>query len=183
MTDIDLNRLAVDREYWDECGAPDGATHYGPHAQRFIKECKSCYMAFLPEYRSGEWVAIESPMSHQYIPRPTNQEWDGEGLPPVGVECEVRAQDGEPWYVVEIIAHYQGSAVFVAGDDYPYGVYDGCSHPENFRPLKTQHERQRNGDSVAVPVAALEYLKDQWPGAYAKFYERIYSDRHPKPLQ
>lgn len=42
---------------------------------------------------------------------------------------------------------------------------------------------QPEGDAVAVPVAALEYLKDQWPGAYAKLYERICSNKHPQPPQ
>jgi hypothetical protein len=40
---------------------------------------------------------------------------------------------------------------------------------------------QPEGDAVAVPVAALEYLKDQWPGAYAKLYERICSNNLPQP--
>ena len=70
--------------------------------------------------------------------------WNGEGLPPVGCECEFQNTIGEPWYVVQIIAHFERSAVFAAGDDYPNGCYDGCSHPENFRPLKTQAERERD---------------------------------------
>jgi hypothetical protein len=40
---------------------------------------------------------------------------------------------------------------------------------------------QPEGDAVAVPVAALEYLKDQWSGAYAKLYERICSNNLPQP--
>lgn len=28
MSNIDLKRLAEDREYWDQCGAPEGTTHY-----------------------------------------------------------------------------------------------------------------------------------------------------------
>ena len=47
--------------------------------------------------------------------------------------------------------------------------------------LLTATTPQQEGDAVAVPVAALEYLKDQWPGAYAKLYERICSNKRPQP--
>jgi len=67
-------------------------------------------------------------------------EWDGIGLPPVGCECEIQTQSGDPWCVVKIVAHFYGAAVFAAGDDYPYGAYDGCRHAECFRPIHSQAE-------------------------------------------
>lgn len=35
MTDINLKRLAVDREYWDECATWKGARHYCTNSGRF----------------------------------------------------------------------------------------------------------------------------------------------------
>ena len=42
---------------------------------------------------------------------------------------------------------------------------------------------QPEGDVLLVPVDAVEYLRDQWPGAYAKFYARAYGVVRPQPPQ
>jgi hypothetical protein len=74
-----------------------------------------------------------------YTPRPVEpatSDWV-DGWPPLGQECIFQLEDGQD-YVVLPIAYYEGSVVFVAGDDYRLGMYDGCSNLESFRPIRTQ---------------------------------------------
>lgn len=66
-------------------------------------------------------------------------EWNGEGLPPVGVECEFKCATGE-WVEVEITAIARNGVCFVErgknGENY-------VSFSREFRPLRTEAERKR----------------------------------------
>jgi hypothetical protein len=68
--------------------APEEATHYNLNNYMFYKVVdKEVYIAC-----EGEWFVsthnVDDFVKHStVIPRPSKQEWDGKGLPPVGVEC------------------------------------------------------------------------------------------------
>lgn len=163
---IDTQKLATDPEYWDSV-APEGATHYSPLVERFVKECRSCYMAHITEGRHGEWIVIESPQSHQYIPRPTKPEteWKG-GLPPTGCECELTHPVRASFEDREVIADVpEGTKVKINGRaDFGHGevcIFSGTTdgawftgyHKElAFRPARTKQQRQR--DELAEAVEA-----------------------------
>ena len=74
-------------------------------------------------------------------------EWDGDGLPPVGVECEFKCATGE-WVAVEITAIARNGVCFVErgknGENY---VPFRCE----FRPLRNEAERKR--ESAAKEMA------------------------------
>ena len=93
---IDIERLATDRAYWDEV-APEGA-------EAFINEEFTMWLGSIEfSFDDGEWVkeCISWPLSKYVmdknftvIIRPdAPEEWDGTGLPPVGVECEMGPMD------------------------------------------------------------------------------------------
>lgn len=115
MSEIDIERLKVDKSLW-----PSHASYYCTEDRifknKFAGPCKFC------------------------IPRPTRQEWDGEGLPPVGVECEVDDPVLGNWN--KCIVKWIGREVVVV--DRPEGG-ELCvlKRAENFRPLKSQQKRQR----------------------------------------
>ncbi|MDZ4192888.1 MAG: hypothetical protein U1D65_12845 [Pseudomonas sp.] len=52
-------------------------------------------------------------------------EWNGEGLPPVGLECEVQNPMDGSWCECKILVHEGQVAVFRADRNYPW-VYDGA---------------------------------------------------------
>jgi hypothetical protein len=102
---IDLERLAVDADYWDEV-APEGATHF-MHTEKFVKWVFGVEWVFYAS--SGrEWKKTHCNwMLKQYLndgtfvlAKPSKiaaPEWDGTGLPPVGCECKavwLEAPDG-----------------------------------------------------------------------------------------
>ena len=77
-------------------------------------------------------------------------EWDGDGLPPVGVECEFKCATGE-WVAVEITAIARNGVCFVErgknGENY---VPFRCE----FRPLRTEAERARDKLAASLHIAA-----------------------------
>lgn len=85
---IDIERLKHDREYWDSV-APEGATHFQPDKGKSFSwydiEKKKVFCN-----PGNRWIESWSPKEYwdSLIPRPSPT-WNGEGLPPVGVECEI----------------------------------------------------------------------------------------------
>lgn len=76
-------------------------------------------------------------------------DWDGKGLPPVGVECECCYTSPSEYYRVKIIAHDDEKAVFRwidgpmqfklgDGDHYTLGAFTN-PHP-TFRPIRTPEQ-------------------------------------------
>lgn len=103
--------------------------------------------------------------------RPTKQEWDGEGLPEVGVVCQCLFNDG--WCKVAVLARH-GSEFWVKRPRGTHIVSEGLGN--KFRPLKSKQERQRE------ELAALcdEYITrddygDNLADAVIKFYEERYN--------
>ncbi|ELQ6160116.1 hypothetical protein R2281_003883 [Cronobacter dublinensis] len=87
--------------------------------------------------------------------------WDGEGLPPVGCECEA-IYGRDAWFKVKIIAHDSGRVIgrWLEGDrnddllDY--------SHQESFRPIRSEADKKRAEGVIALSrvdpsVAPFEY--------------------------
>jgi hypothetical protein len=144
---IDLERLAVDADYWDEV-APEGATHF-MHTEKFVKWVFGVEWVFYAS--SGrEWKKTHCNwMLKQYLndgtfvlAKPAAQEYDGTGLPPVGCECEVKGAV-ENWCKCEIVAHHKGRAVFFCDHWAHESDYDALPATQ-FRPIRSQAERVRD---------------------------------------
>jgi hypothetical protein len=142
---IDLERLAVDLDYWNEV-APEGATHF-MYSEKFVKWVDGVELSF---YVSSErkWKKSFCSWSlQQYIDcgdymiaKPTKlaaQEWDGEGLPPVGIICDVWHLK-KTWRRAEIVAHVMSvegeKAVWQLVD---YSEWSGDLE-DKFRPIRSQ---------------------------------------------
>ncbi|MCE1970827.1 hypothetical protein LWT57_12470 [Enterobacter cloacae] len=69
-------------------------------------------------------------------------EWDGDGLPPVGCECEIVDKDGLLRYghgeSGEVIAHIENTAVIRMS----YGL--GCFNAGFLRPIRSEEEKKRD---------------------------------------
>ena len=65
-------------------------------------------------------------------------EWDGEGLPPVGCECEFVSNDTS-WGTVVIIGYDCGKVVFKPSGETYYGIEPSIH--QIFRPLRPEAER------------------------------------------
>lgn len=129
--------------------APEGATHYlpGRHHPWYWNDGEA--WMFWTGFVWGN-VAPNSAEKKAMIKRP--EEWNGEGLPPVGTVCElVRPNEMtdsfsdflETGSRVSIIAHFQSNGGMVAAF-----TYQGCGKEtqvdkgseENFRPIRTPEQ-------------------------------------------
>ncbi|EPV5046686.1 hypothetical protein ACV6RK_000372 [Cronobacter malonaticus] len=100
--------------------------------------------------------------------------WDGEGLPPVGCECEA-IYGRDVWFKVKIIAYDSGRVIgrWLEGDrdddllDY--------SHQEAFRPIRSEADKRRD-----EAIAALKELNPQLVGELAGYlYDEIAAGKIP----
>lgn len=161
---------------WPE-GAVECCRHYGTNSIDFYDETGNwdddCYLKYGKDF-AKDCVYEETLESHrlQSISRSEyekalaasqNPAWNGEGLPPVGCECECQFLDA--WHVCKVL--FVGAEVIV-------GVIDGSerafsvSHTK-FRPLQSEAERKRNSAVEAMQREADE--GDNW--IYSE-YEIIY---------
>lgn len=72
--------------------------------------------------------------------------WDGEGLPPVGVECEITAHNNRWGLLGGSI--YKGSVIAYSGEEFWFKAVDGTStitrtDKVDFRPIRTEANRKR----------------------------------------
>lgn len=98
-----------------------GATHYldaGDLDTRFRDLSCETWKYF--NMATGEWVqhyfSSEDLLArHDLIPRPKPKPWSGpeDGLPPVGLECEVDHGNGKHWDKVTIVAHHCEKAIYL----------------------------------------------------------------------
>lgn len=122
---------------------PEGATHTAQEkAYRMFEH--GIWWA----YADGDWVVVKNAEPQHYTPIKYEVielnaqkvvEWGGEGLPPVGVECELKAK--KSWELVKILAHvvvdprFNPIAIYMPVND-PSAVVGqavaGC-----FRPART----------------------------------------------
>lgn len=98
----------------DWSSAPAEATHWDCRqfvSPAFMKKLSGADNWLF--YSGGNWhiYGMLSPAEEsKLIPRPTIQEWTGEGLPPVGTVCEFRVKEGD-WRQCEVIAHKSEVAI------------------------------------------------------------------------
>ena len=83
----------------------------------------------------------------------SKQEWDGEGLPPVGVNAEVLfADDTEPkWY--SFLAKYIGEnhvVALVGLEEVSYKISELCTKDVKFAPVRSEEDRKRDESVIAI---------------------------------
>lgn len=139
--------------------APEGATHFDPE-----DNSESCWMMEIGKrawafYDTECWVSIDySEVAHDiknYIPRPAKPaapEWNGEGLPPVGCECELKR--GDEWVPVKITGKGERVTVFRKLESFMEYITEAEAH--EFRSLRTAEQRQRE-ELVTAAIQACPY--------------------------
>ncbi|WP_338570548.1 hypothetical protein VRB37_16630 [Erwinia billingiae] len=81
-------------------------------------------------------------------------EWDGEGLPPVGCECEWLASGDHDWLKIRVLDYNEdevwllplnGAQSFTVGN------------PDGFRPFRTEEERRRETAAEAIKSLIIDF--------------------------
>jgi hypothetical protein len=156
---IDLERLAVDADYWDEV-APEGATHF-MYSEKFVKWVDGVELSFyvsserkwkksfcswsLQQYIDCGDYMIAKPKSQPTDTQPAESgaqisaEWDGKGLPPVGWHGECTWGNKENSHECVILP-----VLKIAINFYTSWSVDQISQLEGveFRPIRSQAWRE-----------------------------------------
>jgi hypothetical protein len=103
------------------------------------------------------------------------REWSGDGIPPIGCECEMRDSKGA-WLPVVIIAKNDG---FTFGWSYDYRIVLFGDKADEFRPLRTEAEKLRE-DGIAEMLRAL-YGPQEY--TYREICELIYDAGYRKEIK
>ena len=146
---VDIERLKVDADYWDEVAPMTGAKYYCPRHRYFLVSHCGCFGS---------------------IPRPTSPEWV-DGLPPVGCECEMKHGGTANYVDVLIIGYYDtpwgdnGKAVVVKcpslfPDESDYVSPINIDSSLHFRPIQTPEQRQLDELQDLCEVALAEHDKN-----------------------
>lgn len=116
--------------------APEGATHWEPSGPEFNegwmkKEGNGWFFWGLgAEWKYGGDVSAEREATFEARPQ---EAWDGQGLPPVGTNCEYRSSDG--WLQCEVVAHRNNAAVVL---DHHYEA--DFVPRQDLRPIRTPEQ-------------------------------------------
>ena len=156
--------------------APEGADKYNTYNNLFYKGAQPDLQVFT----RGQWkrsVFVKS--DERFVCRPTTPSWSGEGLPPVGVVCEV--DYCEQWHPCEIIAHFQQRCGMVAA--FTVDIVNGAKSLDafgegSFRPIRTPEQSAADERESAVN-GMLCY--DALGGSRRGLAEALYDAGYRKP--
>ncbi len=86
-------------------------------------------------------------------------EWRGEGLPPVGVECEWLASGDHEWIAVTVLC-YDGEDAWLKPSDGSQSFVVG--NVDNFRPLRAEAEKLRESaiNDIAILIGRGTFFQD-----------------------
>lgn len=103
--------------------------------------------------------------------------WNGEGLPPVGCECELF--DCEAWNPVRI--KYVGDKYVTTHriDLNSERVYRFAQRPEKFRPTRTEAERKRDDITGLMRYSCTNFNKTDVIHAVGEIYDAIAAGKIP----
>lgn len=173
-------------------GWPDGVTHIGQDYDRelmFYGRGRVMTGIFLDELAidhrkrgvsgAGSSSKITQEQYESALAASQKPAWSGEGLPPVGMHCEIVDPDGVLMYGQgesgEVISHVENTAVIRMS----YGL--GCFEAKFLRPLRSEAERKRDAAAEAIDYWLPEYIPDTPNEFYhaKKIYDAIAAGKIP----
>ena len=124
---------------------PEGATHtYTESGGTSFRKMSGSYWL---GYADGDWIILNNPFPHLYVPIQADPEWDGEGLPPVGaiVYCRSHNRDVEILKEPELVPYVSAPCRALDNDELFWGG--------DFMPVKTPEQiasDERMADAYAM---------------------------------
>lgn len=102
--------------------------------------------------------------------------WNGDGLPPVGCECEFQNFSDSPWTKVRVI-HYNGDEVWLEPLNGAQSFVLG--NPDGFRPIRTEAEQKREETETQLRICLIGTGAGITPLAAKGIYEAIAAGKIP----
>lgn len=159
-------------------GWPDGVDAVEQDSEGQLFEMESDYCSDFKLKKCDDWIAdvVTRQQYESALAASKKPAWNGEGLPPAGVECEAkyRESDSAEWFLFRCVGVDCGVAFGWAGKEAATlgkGSYE-------FRPLRTESERKRDAAIKAMQREADE--GDNWIyNEYEIIYDAIAAGKIP----
>lgn len=141
-----LSSFGVGADYWVRDGLSNDIIAYRLHKSQKAEEVRAdAWNAY-----AGITVADGKADLNECASHDAEPVWNGEGLPPVGCDCEFEADDGS-WGIGTVLCVGKNRIFWLChedGDEYTSEV-----NPREFRPLSTKAERKREEARKAIYAA------------------------------
>lgn len=167
-------------------GAPDGYLQVikliGGTRRGFVESFD--YMCKYQGKELGDEGRVSNPTLWEIIAerRPiTEPVWSGEGLPPVGVECEFTSfSSGDVWHT-GVVRYLSEHTIVIEFTDMVNGKAESISHPRTmkFRPLRSPEDVARDEAIEAMRdvgytlPAAIRFTKEEMAALYDAGYRKM----------
>lgn len=164
--------------------APEGATHYFTGSDSPWRDLSDESWKWLNA--SGIWTdtgdssaMLMARRPERLIARPAPSAWSGEGLPPVGVVCEVDGgSSGDGWGRC-VIRYSSPDVIVFKRDEYDFESFDCAGGEYSFRPIRTPEqiaaeERENELNRMVATVSMLDkgWARKVCAGLYDAGYRR-----------
>lgn len=159
--------------------APEDADKYNTHNGMFYKGERPYLQVFIHE----QWMPSAIMKSNElFVYRPSTPSWSGEGLPPVGVVCEMERDTGRVlWHKVRILYIGSEHAIVVGEQGEQHFLLRGLK----FRPIRTPEQIAADERERMANMLWQRYLQPILaPAKEAQVKEAlglIYDDFYRKP--
>lgn len=131
-------------------GWPEGVCHLKQYGSGLVFSSTAPYISKNQFERSVSWpTEMVTREQYEAALAAVEPEWNGDGLPPVGCECEIkRIADWMPVTIKFISAYHTVFTTFGGTED----CYQTCSL--QFRPIRPEVDRKRDELAKALHIAA-----------------------------
>ena len=129
--------------------APEGATHYNPMCGDWYKvsgDSADCWSKF-----HGGWFPAQIWKSRKdyCVARPQpSPSWSGQGLPPVGMVCEMHHESWNANNWPKVTVKYSSTEYFITEDG--AGEQHWHAHSVTFRPIRTPEQIAKDEREAAI---------------------------------
>lgn len=122
---------------------PEGATHWSPEDsdrhEAYWKPNGDGYDCYCPSWIDARWQEISDELPDYATP--ISPEWTGEGLPPVGTVCEIRAHKLNDWSPATIKFAARNVIVWDwEAEPALNGLCTAYAHAIEIRPIRTPEQ-------------------------------------------
>lgn len=145
-------------------GWPDGVDAVEQDSEGQLFEMESDYCSDFKLKKCDDWIAdvVTKQQYESALAASRKSAWNGEGLPPVGMHCEIVDPDGVLMYGQgesgEVISHVENTAVIRMS----YGL--GCFEARFLRPLRSEaemkHEAVLESICAVLEMVAQDYKRE-----------------------
>lgn len=155
-------------------GWPDGVRTLEQYGSGFVYDSRTSYTSEFPLEMADFWsTSLVTREQYEAALAAVETEWNGEGLPPVGCECEIkRVADWMPVTIKFISTYHTVFTTFGGTED----CYQTCSL--QFRPIHSEADRKRD-ETINTMVEVYRNALGDTEDAFSEVYSAIAAGKIP----